>query len=80
MSISGFLKNVSEYLFVNSFMSLPLIGLNVNLHRGNGFSSFYYSHFCNNVHGVDIQEAVVNNWKSFENKNISFSLSPKLFN
>ncbi len=46
----------------------------LDLGCGNGFSSFYYSQFCRNVHGVDIQEAVLNNWKSFECKNVSFSL------
>tara|TARA_B100000161_G_C33419079_1_gene354694 strand:+ start:71 stop:691 length:621 start_codon:yes stop_codon:yes gene_type:complete len=46
----------------------------LDLGCGNGFSSYFYSHFCKSVHGVDIQEAVINNWECFEHENISFSL------
>ena len=46
----------------------------LDLGCGNGFSSYYYSHFCKRVYGVDIQEQVIKNWKLFENKNISFSI------
>ena len=52
----------------------------LDLGCGNGFSSYYYSHFCKNVHGVDIQEQAINNWKIFANKNISFSLGDILDN
>lgn len=46
----------------------------LDLGCGNGFSSYYYSHFCKSVYGVDIQEQAIDNWKIFANNNISFSL------
>jgi len=62
---------LARFKFVSKMLSQKDTVLDLGC--GNGLSSYYYSKFCKSVHGVDIQDAVSDSWKTLKTPNITFS-------